>query len=146
MQNWQHVVAVVQHLNRKPTKLSADTDYSRIKSYVLDGHSSKRRQTILCSQLLFADMRSLQTNYCHNVSGRVAIRNTQYPGSVLDVRVEGMHQSFIRVPKCDSHLIVDDQRIDYVTTTLLQSIKNTRGLLIVTSSHHEYLRLRNWLQ
>jgi len=45
MQNYEHVARVVSLLNEMP-KETRDTDFSRVRSYHLDGLGARLRQTV----------------------------------------------------------------------------------------------------
>jgi U3 small nucleolar RNA-associated protein 25 len=50
MQNWEHVLTIFEHLHLQPKK-SHDVDFSRVRNWLLDGHSSLYRQTLIFSRI-----------------------------------------------------------------------------------------------
>lgn len=48
MQNWSHILHIMQHMNKIPVQ-SHDTDFSRIRLWLIDGMAKFYRQTVILS-------------------------------------------------------------------------------------------------
>lgn len=69
-------------------KESHDTDFSRVKSWYLDGHARHLRQTILLSSYETPQIRAFFTNELRNLAGKIRFE-TRYDGVKIP---EGMKQ------------------------------------------------------
>lgn len=72
MQNWEHVEFAFKHLNLLP-KESRGCDFSRIRSWYLDGDAQYFRQSIVLSQFLTPDISSLFRKHSKNIDGSIKI-------------------------------------------------------------------------
>eukprot|EP00842_Homolaphlyctis_polyrhiza_P003553 jgi/Hompol1/4199/HPOL_003563-RA len=142
MQNWDHV-KVPYGIPKNPH----GCDFSRVRTYTLDGRSKYVRQNIIFSQFNAPEINSLVTNYSRNVAGRVKMTR-EYEGAISNVLVQAP-QIFQRIPP---HSIADspDARFNYfieiILPTLRQSIVQQTHTLIFIPSYFDYVRLRNYLK
>lgn len=72
MQNWAHVLTVVNALNCMP-KEQHDTDIMRIKEWYLSGQAKHYRQTIVLGSLLTPELNAFMARTCVNAAGKVRI-------------------------------------------------------------------------
>ena len=70
IQNWVHVLHVVQHTSLLPIE-NHDTDITRIRTWMLEGWAPYFRQTIMLSEFVSAEMNALFNRHCHNLAGKV---------------------------------------------------------------------------
>ncbi|KAG9035911.1 rRNA-binding ribosome biosynthesis protein utp25 [Tulasnella sp. JGI-2019a] len=143
MQNWVHLQFVISHLNNTP-KESHDTDFSRVKSWYLDGHAKHLRQTILFSSYETPQMRAFFTNEVRNLSGKIRFEN-RHEG----VRIpEGIKQDFIKF-ECNNAREEVDKRFEYFTREVFPEIRKSAvqsaNTLIVIPSYFDFIRVRNWM-
>ncbi|KAG8888060.1 rRNA-binding ribosome biosynthesis protein utp25 [Tulasnella sp. 332] len=143
MQNWVHLQFVVSHLNNTP-KESHDTDFSRMKSWYLDGHAKYLRQTILFSSYETPHMRAFFTNDVRNLAGKIRFE-TRHEG----VRIpEGIKQEFIRFD-CNNAREEVDKRFEYFTREVFPKLRKSAvqsaNTLIVVPSYFDFIRVRNWM-
>ena len=72
MQNWEHVLTVFEHLHLQPKK-SHDTDFSRVRHWLLEGHAKFYRQTLLFSSIPAPAINNIFNRYCQNYAGKCQI-------------------------------------------------------------------------
>ncbi|KAI0675384.1 digestive organ expansion factor [Trametes maxima] len=141
MQNWDHVQFVLSHLNQLP-KESHDVDFSRIKPWYLDGHSSYLRQTILLSAYETPETRALYNHSLKNVAGRV---RTERRWSPVDVP-EGIDQQFIQFD-CSTPRDEPEKRFQYFATQLLpgvlKSAVQSANTVVFVPSSFDFIRVHN---
>lgn len=85
-QNWEHVMHFLDHMHLKPEKM-LDTDFSRVRSWILTGLSKYYCQTILFTSHELPEFRSLYNNRMVNYRGKVRTVNPIDIGAVRHVAV-----------------------------------------------------------
>ncbi|KIW05188.1 uncharacterized protein PV09_03736 [Verruconis gallopava] len=148
MQNWDHVIHCLDHLNQQP-KEAHGCDFSRVRSWYLDGHAKYLRQTILLASYLAPQHLALFASQAYNISGK-AVYQPEYTGAILRPQALGTRQTFLRFL---SPNLTDDPtaRFKHFTSTILSNvIKMPRnpdgsglGLLIYIPDSFDFPRLRN---
>lgn len=149
MQNWEHAEFVFEHLNLQP-KDAHDCDFSRVRSWYLDGHARHLRQTIVLSAYLTPKFNTLYNKHMRNVAGR--LKYTQdYTSGLIESLSYGIKQTFLRFDS-PSHLTDPDARFKYFTTSILPSISRLPktleggpGVLLFIPSYLDFVRIRNSL-
>ncbi|XP_075060292.1 U3 small nucleolar RNA-associated protein 25 homolog [Mixophyes fleayi] len=143
MQNWEHVLHLMSHLNLQPTD-SHGVDFSRVRMWNLSNWSKYYRQTLLFSALQEPQINSLFNKHCFNYSGQVAVRNMPLTGSISQVLVQLPHV-FQRL-EADSLLSVIDARFQFFTDKILPQYRDAimSHTLIYIPSYFDYVRLRNY--
>jgi len=149
MQDWANVETVFRHLNGMPQETHG-TDFSRVKSWYLDGHAKHFRQTIVFSAYLSPSMNRLFNADMLNVVGKAKLI-PDYPEGAIGAVANGVKQTFVRFQSSPSPATDPDARFKYFTTTILPSLvrlpkpaDGARGLLIFIPSYYDFLRLRNF--
>ena len=155
MQNWRHVEHIFARLNLLPND-SHGCDFSRVRTWYLDGNAKHLRQTIILSDFLTPEINSLISQNTHNVAGLVKYVPS-YRGAILDLPPSilpgTLTQTFMRFhspsPATDA-----DTRFTHFATTILPTILRSKhsssstapkGTLIYISDYAAFLRLRNHL-
>lgn len=116
MQNWEHVVTVFDNLHLQPKK-SHDTDFSRVRSWLLDGHARLYRQTLIFSRIPAPQINNIFNKYCTNFSGKYQIdlfKNPKYQlGTICKIGFQ-LAQVFNKID-CDSPADLPEQRFKFFT-------------------------------
>ncbi|KAG9002111.1 rRNA-binding ribosome biosynthesis protein utp25 [Tulasnella sp. 427] len=144
MQNWTHLQFVFEHLNYLP-KDPRDTDFSRVKSWFLDGHGRHLRQNILLSSYETPQIRALFNDNFRNIAGKVRFER-RWPGVEIP---EGIKQNFVKF-ECNNGRDEADARFEYFTKEFFPSLKKSAVLsantLLFIPSFFDFIRVRNWLK
>ena len=156
MQSWSNVETVFQHLNL-PLKEAHGCDFSRVRSWYLDGHAKHLRQTILFSAYNTPEMNRLFNSDMQNIAGKAKLAPA-YDGqngrtiviNAASNALGGVKQTFSRF-ECKSPLEDPDARFKYFTTAVLTSLlclpkpaEGGQGILVFVPSYYDFLRLRNY--
>ncbi|KAG8967122.1 rRNA-binding ribosome biosynthesis protein utp25 [Tulasnella sp. 419] len=143
MQNWEHVEFIFAALNSHP-KESHDTDFSRVKSWYLDGHASKLRQNIIFSSYDTPQIRSLFMN-TRNVAGKYRFER-KWTGAQVP---EGLKQDFVKFEANNARDEVD-QRFEHFTKevfpSILKSAVQSTSTLIFVPSYFDFVRIKRWMK
>ncbi|KAL2918984.1 rRNA-binding ribosome biosynthesis protein utp25 [Polyrhizophydium stewartii] len=146
MQNWDHVKSIFDHLNLIP-KDPHGCDFSRVRSYALDGRAKYVRQNIVLSRFPTPEINALQTGYAKNVAGRIKVTRA-FEGTISDIVMQ-VPQLFHRIP---AHAVQDspDVRFNYfieqILPTLRKSVVQQTHTLIFIPSYFDFVRVRNYLK
>lgn len=144
MQNWEHLLHVMNHLNLTPKK-DHGCDFSRVRSWFLEGMAKHRRQTILISDYMTPELQAVFGNHCRSVMGKTRIK-PNYTGAVADV-IAQVPQVFTRIPVKRLQSAADD-RFTYFTDTILPELEKSpsggKYTLLFVSSYFDFVRVRNY--
>ncbi|KAL8674484.1 MAG: hypothetical protein Q9168_001149 [Polycauliona sp. 1 TL-2023] len=149
MQNWEHVEYIFDHLNLQP-KEAHGCDFSRVRSWYLDGHAKHVRQTILFSSFNFPALNKLYTQYMLNIAGKLKFAML-HKGAMMDLAMS-VGQTYSRFDFTDPSSEPDD-RFNYFSTAVLPSLIKASsrnaggqpGILIFTPLYADFVRVRNHL-
>ena len=144
-QNWDHLLYMFDHLHLQPQSRQ-NTDFSRVRSWCLNGWSKFYRQTLLFSSYDLPEFRSLFNNRCRNYSGKVKTANIVERGTIRHVVIE-VPQIFhrIEVKSLESSF---DTRFEYFTNTILPQFKKATmaHCMVYVPSYFDYVRIRNYFK
>lgn len=149
MQNWEHVEYIFEHLNLQP-KEAHGCDFSRVRTWYLDGNAKYFRQTILLSAFNFPPLNRLFTHQMLNVEGKVKYSQVE-DGAMIDFNI-AVKQTFSRFD-FGTPIAEPNNRFKYFTTAIVPFvIKQSKlstgegaGLLIYLSTYADFVRVRNYL-
>lgn len=149
MQNWEHAEFVFQHLNLQP-KETHGCDFSRVRSWYLDGHAPHIRQTIVLSAYLAPKINTLYNKFMRNFAGRLKY-TPSYDSGIIEALPYGIKQTFSRFDS-PSYLTDPDARFKYFSSSVLPKILKTPkppeggiGVLLFIPSYLDFVRVRNAL-
>lgn len=144
-QNWDHLLYLFDHFHLQPQSRQ-NTDFSRVRSWCLNGWSKFYRQTLLFSSYDLPEFRSLFNNRCRNYQGKVRTANIVQQGTIRHVVME-LPQVFHRidVKSLESSF---DTRFEYFTNQILPQFKSATMAhsMIYVPSYFDYVRIRNYLK
>jgi U3 small nucleolar RNA-associated protein 25 len=150
MQNWEHIEYIFEHLNLQP-KETHGCDFSRVRTWYLDGNAKFLRQTVLLSAFNTPELNRIYGHHMLNIAGKFKVGKEAYNGSVLDLGVQ-VKQTFSR---CESlELMTDpDTRFKFFTTMVVPDLTRlskersgrSHGVLIFIPSYMDFVRVRNYL-
>ncbi|KAK0109065.1 rRNA-binding ribosome biosynthesis protein utp25 [Cadophora gregata f. sp. sojae] len=143
MQNWEHVEYIFEHLNLQPREAHG-CDFSRVRSWYLDGKAANFRQTIALASFNTPDLNTLFFNRSKNWAGKAKISGT-YTGAIQELGFRAK-QTFCRV-ESPSFVTDPDVRFTYFTTAIIPSLirrmKDAAGTVVFIPSYLDFVRVRN---
>lgn len=144
-QNWDHLLHVLDHLHLQPQS-ARNTDFSRVRSWCLNGWTRFYRQTLLFTTHELPEFRSLFNSRCSNYRGKVRLANSIEDGSIKHVAVQ-IPQVFHRID-VTSFQSSFDQRFDHFVNTILPQFKSAAKAhcLILVPSYFDFVRIRNYMK
>jgi U3 small nucleolar RNA-associated protein 25 len=146
MQNWDHVNSILDSLNKQPKKIN-DIDFSRVRTYFLDGHGSNWRQLIVVSQFTDPYILSTFRRYAKNVEGQLKIREKvpSDDASICNVMVH-VKKVFQRVA-CQTVSEAGSTRLRYFSDHILPKLMRLKQkhTLIYIPSYFDFIAVRNLL-
>jgi U3 small nucleolar RNA-associated protein 25 len=148
MGNWDHVEYIFSHLNLQP-KEAHGCDFSRVRTWYLDGNAKHLRQTVVISAYITPTLNTLFNKHLTNVAGKVKYQ-PEYKGAMANVGGLSIKQTFSRFES--SSIIADpDARFKYFTTSIIPSITRypkpadgCLGVLVFIPSYFDFVRVRNF--
>nr|XP_031825642.1 digestive organ expansion factor homolog [Nomia melanderi] len=145
MQNWDHMVHVLNHLHLQP-KDSHKTDFSRVRSWCVNGWSKYYRQTLIFSSIHIPEIYGVFNKRCYNYAGKIKIMNPVSLGTICQVVVQ-VPQVFHRF-ESSSHFQALEQRMDFFVTKILPQYKDRimNHTLIFIPSYFDFVKLRNYFK
>lgn len=144
MQNWEHVLHVMKHLNLQPLDAHG-VDFSRVRMWNLSNWAQHYRQTLVFSSIPDPQISSLFSQHCSNYRGQVCAKNLPASGSICQVMVQLPH--VFQMFHSDSFLD-QDARFQFFVDKVLPQYRDAvmSHTLIYVPSYFDYVRLRNHLR
>ncbi|CAG9813526.1 unnamed protein product [Phaedon cochleariae] len=145
MQNWDHVVHIFNHMHLQP-KDSHGTDFSRVRTWSLNGWAKYYRQTLIFSSIALPEINSIFNKKCHNYAGKVRVINPSEVGCINRVVVQVPHV-FHRF-ECSNAAEAIDARFDFFVSKILPQQRESlmKQTLIFVPSYFDYVRVRNYFK
>ncbi|XP_048456742.1 U3 small nucleolar RNA-associated protein 25 homolog [Rhincodon typus] len=144
MQNWEHVVHLLKHLNQQPHEPHG-VNFSRVRMWNLNNWSKYYRQTLIFSAFQDPQINAVLSKHCFNYRGQVVVSNLPQTGSVCHVVVQLPHV-FQRVDVF-SFAGLPDARFEFFIKNILPQYREAvmSHTLIYVPIYFDYVRLRNYL-
>ncbi|XP_012535576.1 digestive organ expansion factor homolog [Monomorium pharaonis] len=142
MQNWDHLYQVLDYVHLQPKK-SHDIDYSRLRSWCVNGWTKYYRQTLIFSSIETPYINTLLSKKCFNYAGQVKVANALEPGSIRDVTIK-VPQVFYRFDASDLCQAIDN-RLDFFLKEILPRYTDPiyNHTLIYVPCYFDFVYLRN---
>lgn len=145
MQNWDHLIHVLDHLHLQPKK-PHDTDFSRVRSWSVNGWSKYYRQSLIFSSIQLPEIHGIFNRKCHNYAGKFKVSNPCNLGTVCQVVVQ-LPQVFHKF-KAVSHTQAIDGRFEFFISNILPEYKDSimNHTMIFAPSYFDFVKLRNYFK
>lgn len=142
MQNWDHLYQILNNMHLQPEK-SHDIDYSRLRSWCVNGWNRYYRQTLIFSSIELPHVNTLLTRKCYNYAGKVKVANRIEPGLIHKVTVK-IPQVFHRFEASDLVKAVDS-RLEFFLKEVLPRHMDPiyNHTLIYFPSYFDFIYVRN---
>ena len=144
MQNWDHANDILSNLNTEPKK-NNDTDFSRVRRYMLEGQGAQWRQLIISTDFVDPHLLSAFKRFGKSVAGSVKLRQKTSPedAALANVLVP-MKQVFQRIP-VSSFDQQTDARAQYFVKNILPEIQRhkQKHTMVYIPSYFDFVALRN---
>lgn len=148
MQNWEHVLDILQHLNLNPNKRSKQltTDMFRIRMWALDGFYKFYRQLIVFSSISAPLIHGLFQKHSSNYEGSIFWKEKISRPAIMDTLTECKQEFMFFESTTPSELA--DERFKFFTEEVLPELsdEHMKQTLICCSSYFDYVRLRNYFR
>lgn len=144
MQNWEHVLHVMKHMNLQPLE-PHNVDFSRVRLWNLNNWAKHYRQTMVFSAIQDPQINNLLSKHCSNYRGQVAVKNIPKTGSICQVLVQLPH--IFQMFPSDSFMD-QDARFQFFIEKVLPQYKDSvmSRTMIYVPSYFDYVRLRNHMK
>ena len=144
MQNWEHVITVLDHLNKTP-KSTHDTDISRVRMWAINEWSQYYRQSLMFSSFATPEINGIFNKYFKNFAGKTKMIVTNVSGTVQQVSSD-IPQIFYKI-NADSYVSLADKRFDHFINQVLPGLtKNQTAVAIYIPSYYDFVRVRNYMK
>lgn len=148
MQNWEHLIHTLNHLNLQPVK-DQSTDFSRVKKWVLEGHGKQYRQNLVFGAWSCPEISSLFGKEFQNHRGTVMVSPSVQTGSLSEILMP-VKQLFLQMRiqnKGESRIeYMTNGRYNYFIQNLMPRFLALQNVVIVLPSYFDFVRLRNYMK
>jgi U3 small nucleolar RNA-associated protein 25 len=144
MQNWDHAIDLMNFLNKEPAN-NNNTDFSRVRNYLLEGQGAHWRQLIISTNIIDPSLGSAFKRFGKSVSGSVKIRRKMLPeDAAISNVIVPIKQVFQKVG-VSSFEKQSDARVNYFVKTILPQIlrHDQKHTMIYVPSYFDFVALRN---
>lgn len=144
-QNWDHLLHIFGHMHLQPQSRD-NTDFSRVRTWALNGWSKFYKQTVLIASFDLPEFRSVFNSHCFNYRGKVR--------QVKEVKVGSIRQCVMQVPQTFHRIEVTsleasfDARFYYFVNVILPQYTpaTMAHTMIYIPSYFDFVRLRNYFK
>ncbi|XP_012265975.2 U3 small nucleolar RNA-associated protein 25 homolog [Athalia rosae] len=145
MQNWDHLLHVLDHLHLQP-KESHGSDFSRVRSWAVNGWSKYYRQTLIFSGVPLPEILAIFNKRCLNYAGKARVVSKVLSGSVCQVVMQ-VPQVFHRFESRD-HAHAIEARFNFFISKILPQYKDSimNHTLVYIPCYFDFVKIRNYLK
>ncbi|XP_011697146.1 PREDICTED: digestive organ expansion factor homolog [Wasmannia auropunctata] len=147
MQNWDHLYQVLDYMHLQPKK-SHDIDYSRLRSWCVNGWTKYYRQTLIFSSIETPYINTLLLRKCFNYAGQAKVAkdnslNSNEPAAIRNVTIK-VPQVFYKFEASDLCQAIDS-RLDFFLKEILPRYSDPiyNHTLIYVPCYFDFVYLRN---
>ncbi|XKL67969.1 hypothetical protein PGB90_003460 [Kerria lacca] len=145
MQNWDHILHIMDHLNLQPQK-SHNTDFSRVRSWALNGWTKYYRQNLIFSSYPLIPISALVNQKCNNYAGCIRTNNSFVIGTISQIIIS-VPQIFYRLNGNSAGDTIDGRFNMFIQKILPHCLENLmRHVLIYIPSYFDFVRIRNYFK
>ena len=147
MQNWDHLHDILVSINQQP-KASNETDFSRVRNYLLRGHSAHWRQLIVSTKILDPSILATFKRHAKSIEGQCrVIQRTPPEKSVLMNVMVPTKQVFTRLECPGGFVEQGATRLKYFEDKVLPQLKrlDQTHTLVFVPSYFDFIAVRNTL-
>lgn len=145
MQNWDHVLHIMKHTHLQP-KESHGTDFSRVRTWCLNGWAKYYRQTLIFSSVVLPEINAIFNKYCKNYAGKVKVIKEYENGCIGLVYVQLPHV----FQKINSNSIEHsiNSRYDYFINKIVPQHRDPlmKQTLVYIANYFDYVKIRNYFK
>eukprot|EP00127_Corallochytrium_limacisporum_P005529 Clim_evm46s207 gene=Clim_evmTU46s207 len=144
MQNIDHLNHLLAHTNLHLKDRHEDTDFSRLRSWYIDGLMQNYRQTVILSRYDHPQARTLLKRHCANGSGKVILRTPTTQVAIARL-LRSVPQTFLRFSP-SGVADIPDARLAHFAQHVWPKVRQNKldGVMIFTSTYFEFLKVQNW--
>ncbi|GBF92110.1 hypothetical protein Rsub_04457 [Raphidocelis subcapitata] len=145
MQNFDHVVTVLDALNKLPQQQHGN-DIMRVREWYLTGRAALYRQTIVTSSFASPDLMGILSKRCLSHAGKA--RLVAQPAGVLSQIVPQLRQTFERFGAASAAQSAEARMAHFKAAVWprLQEGAAGGGLLLFVPQYFDFVRIRNFLK
>lgn len=144
MQNWDHVNDILSLLNQEPQS-SSNTDFSRVRHYLLEGQGAHWRQLIMSSNIMDPFLQSAFKRFAKSISGSIKMRcKIEAEDAAISNVLIPIKQVFQKV-SVGTFAEQSSARVNYFVKSILPQILESeqKHTMVYIPSYFDFCSLRN---
>ncbi|KAB0804514.1 hypothetical protein PPYR_01484 [Photinus pyralis] len=145
MQNWDHIFHLFNHLHLQP-KESHGTDFSRVRTWSLNGWAKYYRQTVIIASIVLPEINTIFNKKCFNYAGKVRCIKSVSVGSICQVfnQLPHVFQKF----NADSVAQSMEARFTFFINKIIPHQREPlmKQTFIYISNYFEFVKIRNYFK
>lgn len=147
MQNWDHILTILKHLNQIPKELH-DTDFSRVRMWNIEDQAKYFTQSLIFTEYNTPNVNNLLSR-SSNIYGKHRFR------SIVPIKESGMFKMGLKIKQIFtrfnsvSPFEEPDERFNHFKSVIAPSLSKSTtyedGLLLYIPSYTDFVRIKNYL-
>ncbi|KAH3673778.1 hypothetical protein WICPIJ_009658 [Wickerhamomyces pijperi] len=148
MQNWDHILTILKHLNKIPKDLN-DTDFSRVRMWNIEDQAKFFTQSLIFAEYITPNVSNLLTKSM-NIFGKHRFR------SIIPIKDSAMFKMGLKIKQIftrfasTSPMEEPNERFNHFKSVIVPSLSKSTtyedGLLLYIPSYTDFVRVRNYLK